>query len=176
MKKDISISGAQIRFRNFSGKEGRFNPAGRRNFTVLLDDDIAKELKHDGWNVRELTPRDSSEKPQACLQVAVEYKNYPPKIVMVTSRGKSVLDEETVGMLDWVDIENVDVKISPYNWSMGGKSGVKAYVKIMYVTIAEDEFEDKYYNHPDSAVDAVGGCGRCDECDGHCGGGMASNA
>lgn len=176
MKKNISIEGAQIRFRNFSGKEGRFNPAGRRNFSVLLDDDIAEELIHDGWNVRYLNPRDPSEKPQACLQVAVNYQNVSPKIVMVTRHGMSVLDEETVGALDWAEIENVDITISPYNWNMGGKTGVKAYVKTMYVTIVEDEFEDKYYNHPDSAMDSVGGCGRCEECDGHCGGGMASNA
>lgn len=176
MKKNISISGATIKFLNFSGKEGRYNPAGRRHFTVLLDDDIAEDLLHDGWNVRYLEPRDASEKRQACLQVAVSYQNYPPKVAMVTSRGVSILDEETVGALDWADIESVDLVISPYNWTMNGKSGVKAYLKTMYATIAEDPFESKYYDHPDSAADAIGGCGRCEECDGHCGGGMASNA
>lgn len=176
MKKNITISGAQIRFRNFSGKEGRYNPAGRRNFTVLIDDNLAKDLTRDGWNVRYLEPRDESEKRQACLQVTVSYQNIPPKIVMVTSHGMSVLDETTVGALDWADLSNVDLVISPYNWSMNGKSGVKAYVKTLYATIAEDPFEYKYYDHPDSAADAVGGCGRCEECDGHCGGGMASNA
>lgn len=175
MKKNISISNARICFRNFSGKEGRFNPAGRRNFSVLLDDDIAEELIHDGWNIRYLNPRDESEKPQACLQVTVSYQNIPPKIVMVTSHGMSVLDEDTVGALDWAEIENVDITISPYNWTVNGKSGIKAYVKNMYVTIVEDPFESKYYDHPDSASGAVGGCGRCEECDGHCGGGLASN-
>ena len=54
---NIRIENAKIRFRNFSGKEGRFNPAGRRNFCVFLDDDTANDLKDEGWNIKWLNPR-----------------------------------------------------------------------------------------------------------------------
>lgn len=167
--KNVTIENARICFRNFAGKEGRFNAAGRRNFCVLLDDHLADQMKEDGWNVKYLNPRDESETPQPYIQVVVRYANIPPKVVLVTSRGKSVLNEDTIDTLDYAEIENVDLIFSPYNWDLGGgRSGITAYLKTMYVTLAEDEFESKYYGTPDSAYDAVGGCGNCEECDGHC--------
>lgn len=167
-KKNVVIENAQIQFRNFSGKEGNFNPEGNRNFCVFLDKDIASDLKEDGWNVKWLQPRDEGDDPQAYLQITVRYANIPPKIVLVTSRGKSVINEDEVKLLDTAEIERADMTITPYKWEVNGKSGIKAYLKTMYVTIAEDEFESRYSNVPDSMVGSIGGCGNCEECDGKC--------
>lgn len=169
VKNNIAIENARIGFRNFSGKEGKFNPAGRRNFCVFLETELAKVLENDNWNVRWLDPRDEGDEKQAYIQVAVSFDNVPPKMILVSKKGKTVLDEESVNILDWAEIENVDIILRPYNWSVNGKEGVKAYVKSMYVSIVEDEFEDKYYEVPDSATGAIGGCGNCDACDGNCG-------
>lgn len=146
---NIAIEGAKIVFRNFRGLEGKFNPAGRRNFCVLIDNDLAEQLLQDGWNVRYFAPKEEGETPQAYMQVGVSYSNKPPKIWMVTSRGKTLLDEESVGALDWAEIVNIDMTINPYPWNVSGKSGIKAYLKSMYVTIAEDEFEAKYADSDD---------------------------
>lgn len=151
---NIQIEDAKICFRNFSGKEGRFNKAGDRNFCVLISDEIAEQLRDDGWNIRYLQPRDEGEESQAYLQVAVKFGDIPPRIVMITSRGKTILDEESVALLDWAEIETVDIIIRPYNWEVNGKSGVKAYVKAMYVTLIEDDFEKKYVDVPDSAANS----------------------
>ena len=151
----ITIEGARIAFRNFSGKEGKYNPAGKRNFCVLLEEDLAKTLEHDGWNVRWLNPRDEGDPPQGYLQVSVAYGNFPPKIVLVSSNGKTVLGEEEVGLLDWAEIESVDLVIRPYNWEVNSKTGVKAYLKSLWVTIVEDEFEKKYKDVPDSATNVM---------------------
>lgn len=167
-RRNIAIENAQIQWKNFSGKEGTYNPAGQRNFCVILSDDIADRMKEDGWNVKYLNPREEGEAPRPYIQVKVNFKNVPPKVVLVSSRGKSVLDEETVGMLDWADLSNVDLIISPSRWEMNGRTGIAAYLKTMYATVEEDEFEAKYYATPDSAYESIGGCGRCDECDGHC--------
>lgn len=148
---DITIENARLAFRNFSGKEGRFNPAGRRNVCILLDSDVAERLAEIGWNVKWLEPRDANDDKQAYIQVTISYKNIPPKIVVITKR-KTILDEDSVHVLDWAEIETADVIIRPYIWEVNGKTGVKAYLKTMYVTLVEDQFEGKYVNIPDAAV------------------------
>lgn len=152
---NVTIEGARILFRNFSGEEGRYNAKGKRNFNVLLPEEVAKLMIADGWNVKYLMPREEGDEPQARLEVAVSFGKRPPRIVLITSRGKTNLGEDMVSLLDWADIENVDLIIRPYNWDVNGKQGIKAYVKSLYVTIREDELELKYLDVPDSAQGAI---------------------
>jgi hypothetical protein len=142
----VLMEGVQIIFRNFSGKEGQYNREGDRNFAVLLDEKVATAMAEDNWNVKWLKPRseDEEESPQAYLPVSVNFKGRPPRIVLITSRGRTNLDESSIEMLDWADIVNVDLIVRPYEWTVNNKSGIKAYLQSIYVTIDEDPLEQKY--------------------------------
>ncbi len=141
---NISVENARILFRNFAGKESKFNAKGKRNFCLILDNDVAEDLKQIGWNIKYLSPRDPDDDPQAYLQVAVAFDNFPPKIWLISGGKKTELTEDTVAVLDYAEVENIDVIVRPYIWEVNGKTGIKAYVKNMYVTIVENEFEKKY--------------------------------
>ena len=145
----VLMEGVRIIFRNFAGKEGQYNREGDRNFAVLLDDTVANSMPEDGWNVKWLKPRednpeDAEESSQAYLQVSVNFKGRPPRIVLITSRGRTNLDEDQIEMLDWAEIKNVDLIVRPYEWLVNNKSGIKAYLQSIYVTIEEDALELKY--------------------------------
>ena len=159
--KFYDVDGRNMRFRNFAGKAGKFNAEGDRNFYLLLNPEVADEMAADGFNVKYLKPRYEEEDPVPYIKIKLKYykrngeRLRPPKIVLVTKKGKTQLDEESVSTLDWAEIEKFDIAINPSEYDINGRSGVSAYLKTLYVTIVEDEFEDRYYDIPDSAQNIV---------------------
>lgn len=143
--KTLNIENGRIMFKNFSGKGNQFNRQGDRNFCVRIDDEeMANNLRADGWNVKQLPPREPDGEPLYYLQVKVSYAVVPPKVYMIAGKAKTLLDEESIDTLDFAEIRGADLIISPYHWEVNGKRGVKAYLKTMYVTIEQDIFASKY--------------------------------
>jgi hypothetical protein len=160
--KPVTFEDVRILFRNFSGKAGRFNAEGDRNFCIALDDETAAGMMADGYNVRFLQPRIEGEEPQPILEVKVKYRKRdgtrtnPPRVVLITSRGKTNLDEDMVSVIDYAQIVYVDLIINPRRYSIGGREGISAYLRSIYVTIEEDALEMKYIDTPDSAMNTIG--------------------
>jgi hypothetical protein len=171
--KPLVLEDVRIVFRNFSGNEGPFNKLGDRNFGLLVDPDSAEAMEADGWNIKYLKPREEGDEQQAWLKVKVNFNGRPPKVMLVTSKSKTQLDESMVSIVDWAQIATVDLIISPYDWTVNGKSGITliispydwtvngksgitAYLTSMFVTIEEDELDRKYANVPDTAQNTIG--------------------
>lgn len=155
--KKVVLEDVKVIFRNFTGRETEFNRAGDRNFCVLLEESVAQAMQADGWNVKRTKERDEEGiGNEPYLKVAVNLKGArPPKVVMITTRGRSFLTEETVETLDWVDILNTDLILNPYEWVVNGKTGVKAYLDSIYMTIQEDPLEMKYGDLPQDSSDRI---------------------
>ena len=142
--KTFMVEDANIIFRNFAGKEGQYNREGDRNFAVILDPKTAEQMLQDGWNVRYLAAREEGDEDTPYISVAVNFSNRPPKVVMITSTARTFLNDATVEALDWADIKTADLIARGYEWTVNGKSGVKAYLQSLFVTIEEDALERKY--------------------------------
>lgn len=145
MVKDVEyVEGARMIFRNFRGEATKFNAEGKRNFCVVLSPQKAQKMEAAGWAIKYTKPRDEYEDPEAYIKVNLVFGKNPPKIVLVSGANKTILDEGAVSMLDFVDPGNIDICIRPYNYEVGGRTGVSAYCKSLYVNIDPDPFEEKY--------------------------------
>lgn len=142
--KTFMVEDAQIIFRNFAGKEGQYNREGDRNFACILPPETATQMEADGWNVRYLEAREEGEEDTPYIPIAVNFNNRPPRVVMITSNARTNLGEDMVEVLDWASIQTLDLIARGYEWTVNGKSGVKAYLQSLFVTIEEDALERKY--------------------------------
>lgn len=156
--RNVTIENARLIFKNFNGNEDRFNPKGKRNFCVLLNHEDAEILAQDGWSIKHLSPKDENDEPTPYIKIAVSYKLKPPKIVVISSKGRNELDETTIGLIDWAEIAVADLIITPSGWDVNGKTGVTAYLKSLYITVVEDELEKKYNNYGSASQDPDDEC------------------
>jgi len=140
------MRGVRIIFRNFRGEEGKYNKEGDRNFAVVIDEEMAEILTRDGWPVKKLDPREGYEEDGVTwyLPVAIRFDVFPPRVMLITSTTRTQIHEKNVSQLDWITMTNVDLIVRPHFWDIGGKSGIKAYVKTMYITMEEDPLEAEY--------------------------------
>lgn len=143
----IVLENAKLIYRNFAGAAKTFNAKGLRNFNVIIPNDIANVLLSDGWNIKYDEPKEEGDVARARLKVAVRFDNFPPKIWLITDKGKTMLDEETVGLLDDAEIKSVDLKITASTGirTDNNEPYVKAYLAKMFVRLSENDLESKYF-------------------------------
>lgn len=143
----LQIEDSRIIFRNFAGEGSKFNREGDKNFAVLIpDQEIADELITDGWNIKIKPPRDEDDSPFMYLPVKVKFNSNGRGPAAYVRSGDSVtrLNEDTIDMLDEIDILSVDMDIRPFDWEVGDKTGRTAYLQAMEVTQNIDRFAAKY--------------------------------
>ena len=141
----LNIDEAKIIFRNFEGRGDKFNREGDRNFAVVIPtEDLADRLVKDGWNVKVKPYRDDQEAPFMYLPVKIKFNDRGPNCYLVTAGKANRLDEESIGILDDIDILNVNLDIRPYDWEVNGKAGRTAYLQGIEVIQRVDRFAARY--------------------------------
>lgn len=151
---NITIENAQFIYRpNFEGREEMYNEPGNRYFNVRVPEEIREAVEKDGWNVKWTKPRKAATQeeieqhvPEPYLEVLVGFKYRPPMIVLITDGKQTQVTEETVGMLDSLQFENIDVVLRGRPWEAPFGSGIKAYLQTFYGTVVFDDLQRKYAN------------------------------
>lgn len=155
---NVTLRDAEIlpgSWRNFAGEKGTYNAEGKRTFHVKLPEQVALQMQRDGFPIKELPPRDGDDGGEMAYRVEVEvsYKNRPPAIWLISGGHRTLLDEGSVSILDYSAIAKADIMINPYQWKLDtGKSGTKAYLHKMFVTLKEDELDLEYNDIPVSGT------------------------
>lgn len=141
----VQIENARIIFRNFAGEGTKFNSKGDRNFCVVInDEEIANALMDVGYNVKIKPAREEGDAPFMYLKVNVRFNERGPSAYLETGNSKVRLSEDTIEMLDNIDIESCDLDIRPYDWEFNGKSGRTAYLQGIWVVQHLDRFAARY--------------------------------
>ena len=141
----LQIDDARIIFKNFEGRGDKFNREGDRNFSLLIEDEnTANALIKEGWNVKIKPGREEGDDPFMRLPVKVKFTDYGPNVYLVTGNRRNELDEESIGCLDNIEIESVDMDIRPYDWEVNGRTGRTAYLQSMEVVQRIDRFAARY--------------------------------
>ena len=143
----ITLEGVRITYRNLEGRPGRFDPeGGKRDFAIVLTDDMAERLHQSGWNVKSKPPREEGDSSYHTLKIKANYGGRSnPLVVLNTSKNRTALPEDLLSMVDGADIDFCDVTVNPYRYQGGPKT---AYLKTMIVVLNEDQLIQKYDHLP----------------------------
>ena len=142
----VLIDNARITWRNFAGRRDDYNRNGEREFHVIVDDpDIAEELMARGCNMRIKQSEDPNEPPRMSFKVKVSYRFGEPAVYLDNGRNVVSLTESSIGNLDRIDIDRVDLDIYfGKEWTVNGKTARTAYLDKIMVVQSVDRFRTRF--------------------------------
>ena len=141
----LQIDDARIIYRNFRGEASKYNREGDRNFALVIpNEEIADALTKEGWNVKVKPPRDEDDQPFMFLPVKIKFNDRGPSVYLVTGDRHNKLDEESIGLLDDIDIASASMDVRPYDWEVNGKTGRAAYLQSLEVIQEIDRFAARF--------------------------------
>ena len=164
-KNVLEINDARLCFRNFKGAADQYNKKGDRNFALIvsggiLDDgtrkmeltaeEMADALMNDlnrfgvGWNVKIKVPREEGDEPFIYLPIKVKFNDRGPSAFLKSGRNQVKLSEDTIDMLDDIDILSADLDVRPYDDEINGKPFRSAYLQGIWVTQNIDRFAARF--------------------------------
>ena len=144
------IENAEIRYPNFEGNESQFNKAGKQNFKLVINEELASEFEDQGIRVREERRRDESDPPQYTVKIGVYADS---AMYLVSGRVKQPLTMDTCKIIDrefrhgYVRNGEIDVK---FHVSVNNRLNPPApYLRLdsIYIPVEKDEQTEKYEDY-----------------------------
>lgn len=144
----VEIRNTRFLFRtNFAGdpSKDRFKDTRRKASLIIPDEQLAHDLMEEGFNVKQSKPsEDSDYPPEYYVNVIANFNSkIPPKVYLVCgSEEPRRLDEETIGIIDDIRVDNVNVILNP--WIKDQFHSL--YITTMYVEqkMDYDPFAEEY--------------------------------
>lgn len=152
----LQIDDARIIFRNFEGRPDEYTREGDRSFSLVIpNQEIAERLQNNknkygvGWNVKIKAPRTPDESPYMHMKVKVKFNDRGPTVWLHSGSNIRQLTEDTIDMLDKIDIDKVDLDIRPYDdvgrfgpFRSAYLQGMRVYQKLdrFAAQMAEEEY------------------------------------
>jgi len=143
----LEIADAQIKwvFSHFDGREDTFNQEGDHNFTVIIPEREALELKEQGWSIREVPGYEEGDPPEFLLKVKISSRFFDElKIYLIKNNRKYRAEKRDLADIKRSTTTRIDLVIKPSRWTHGNNSGVTAYVEELYAHIEQSRFADMY--------------------------------
>lgn len=155
---DADLVDFDILFPNLEGKKDQYNTNGERSFRLKFnDDDFAKELINDGWNIRIYTPKNEEYSPYYYMTVKCKFRAdsenvyQDPEIHRVNAKNDILCGPQNMADIDAAfkarKVKRVDLVINPYHWvhpGMGNGEGISAYVREMWIEVEDSPFASRY--------------------------------
>lgn len=164
-KGKLIIDHADIFWTNFRGEEkvdaktGRVvNNKGQVTFNVYIyNEELAEEMKADGWNIKPLEPRNEGDEILHYIPVEIRWRDKNgdmlnegllPKTHLYGTKGDEDLTEMTVGVLQDADISDVGLTIRPRRYNDG--HSIKAFMAEGWFVVEESNRGDTYRRKKDN--------------------------
>jgi len=153
----LEIENAQIKWAwsNFGGRKAMYNEEGEHNFQLILDEPLYRQLKEDGWSVRESDGPEDGDPSEYLLKVKISYRFEDPRIYLIKNNRKIKAREDDLQDITRTSTKQIDVIIKPSFWERNDKVGISAYVDEMYVVMNTSRFADAYADYVDVAASAA---------------------
>lgn len=146
---DVELEDVKVKwaFSHFDGRADTFNDEGDHNFTIILPEETAMQLREEGWNVKAREPLEEGDPMEYTLQVKISYKYDAPRIFLIKNDRKVRAEQADLAEIRRDSTEQIDVVITPSRWVNGARSGITAYTKELYAKVRPSRFEEKYADY-----------------------------
>ena len=145
---DVELPNVQVKWNwsHFDGRGEGLNQPGDHNFTIVLPEAQALELRELGWeNVKYHDPYEEGDDPEYTMKIKISYRFEAPKVWFIKDGRKIRADESDLADIRRDSVQQIDVVISPSPWTQpGGNSGITSYATELYVQIKQSRFEKQY--------------------------------
>lgn len=157
------VRGTRILFANFTGQARQYNNEGRRNFHIVVPEELAKEMENMGVYVHKLEPRNEGEDTTYTLKISV-YEDADIRFISGRAMTNVVINnqDKSLDMGPMVDKEfakgrvmngNIDIEFHVARNTKVPNSSPYLRVDLLFLPIRKSKLAEAYENYMDEEED-----------------------